>query len=266
MTNKITTLLLVAGAFSIALTSDSLGHGGGGDISMYETNGQVDVGFAILDDDDIEQLFFDPTDRVFNAILPPLDNPPPFIPWQFGSSEPGFDANEGNLPTNAEISWNLLALGYWDGAGEAAFLPSIDVEAGYAPQPDLSDTMGGFHAHPTFGLRSTIDGLQPAEGVYLAELTASVVGLEDSDPFYLVTLIDEEINNAADPVTAAEDLGLAVRDFLSGDTDVEPTLGGKNFVFYGDAVRYAEGLAIPEPTSLLLVLAALGTLGTGRNR
>lgn len=234
------------------------GHGGGGDIAVFETAGQVDVGFAILDDDDIEQIAFDPNDSVFQAILTPLTGAPAFIPWDFGSSEPGYDANEGQLPAEAEVRWNVQSLGYWDGVGAAAFTPASGVEGGYAPQPFLTDSLGGFHAHATFGLTDLTDDLLPLpDGVYLAELTVSVTGLADSDPFYLVAMVDSVVSSQADPIAAAEALGESTRDYLSGATTSLPMLDGKNFSFYADAIQYAESLTVPEPGSALLLSLAL---------
>lgn len=252
-------LLAAFGLCSLLLFAPrAYGHGGGGDIAVFETAGQVDVGFAILDDDDIEQIAFDPNDSVFQAILTPLTGAPAFIPWDFGSSEPGFDANEGDLPAEAEIRWNVVSLSHWDGSGAVAFTPASGVEGGYAPQPDLTDTLGGFHAHPTFGLADLTDDLLPLpDGVYLAEMTVSVTGLEDSDPFYLVAMVDSVVSSQADPIAAAEALGEATRDYLSGATTSQPMLDGKNFGFYADAIQYAESLTIPEPGSALLLSLAL---------
>ncbi|MEQ8847341.1 PEP-CTERM sorting domain-containing protein [Botrimarina sp.] len=264
MTNRIlrSTGLL---ACLLAPASAALGHGGGGDIAVFETDGQVDVGFAILDDDDIEQVAFDPTDKVFQAVLTPLVGSPAFIPWDVGSSEPGYDANETDLPAEAEIRWNTVAISHWDGAGQVAFAPTTAVEGGYAPQPNLTDSLGGFHAHPTFGLSDlTDDGAPIADGVYLVELTASVTGLADSDPFYLVTLVDNLVSSQADPVAAAEALGEATRNFIDDPAAGAPELGGKDFSFYADAIGYAESLVIPEPGTALLAAAALAAAAARR--
>ena len=258
------------GLFGAALlASQALGHGGGGDIAVYETAGQVDVGFAVLDDDDINQVSFDPNDRVFQAVLTPVVGAPSFIPWDFGSSEPGFDANEGDLPAEAQIGWNVLSIKHWDGAGALAFAPATDVEGGYAPQPDLTDTLGGFHAHPTFGLSDLTGGPEPlADGVYLTELSISVAGLEDSDPFYLVSLVDSVVNSQPDPVATAESLGEAIRDYLAADTTDPgfgaPTIDGKSFGFYAEAIQYAESLVVPEPGAAALLLSACGLLAMRR--
>lgn len=258
--------------FSIACPHRADAHGGGGDIALFNTGGQTDIGFAELDDDDINQLSFDPNDSVFQAVLTPVNRVPVVFPYDFGSSEPGYDANEresllpgqfsSGLPSDALVTWQTVGLDYWDGQGELAFTPATGVEAGYAgPSTGETDSAGGFHLHPTFGLGRTDEG-PLAEGVYLATLTVTVGGLAESDEFYLVTLIDEVINEATTDElaqTMAEDLGATVREYLAGDI-AAPMFEGKDFTFYGDAIRFAESLAIPEPTSALLIATCLGAL------
>ena len=250
---------------ALLLTSGiALGHGGGGDIAVFETDGKVDVGFAVLDENDIEQISFDPKDSVFQAILTSVT--PPFAPWMdYSSSEPGYDANEGDLPDDSEFGWNVLSLSYWDGTGEPNFSPTTGIEAGYTPNPwgEPTDSEGGLHAHSNFGLGDMADGSSLPNGVYLAELTFSVETLDDSDPFYLVTLIDEVIDAQGDGqaiIAAAEDLGQATRDYLDDPANGEPMLGGKNFAFYADAIRHVEASVVPEPASILLCLVAAAGL------
>ena len=259
-----TTLLLLF--FTTA--TNSLAHGGGGDIAVYETNGKVDVGFAVLDDQDIKQISFDPNDRVFQAVLTTVT--PPFAPWMdFSSSEPGFDANEGDLPIDAEIEWNVLSISYWDGSGTPTFTPVASLQAGYSPNPwtEPTDSLGGFHAHPSFGLGDLGTGSTLPDGVYLAELTISVETLDDSDPFYLVTLIDSVINSQADDdaiVAAAEEVGQLTRDYLNDPLVGEPIFAGENFAFYAEAIQHVEALAIPEPSSAWLLLFGLVALARRR--
>lgn len=233
-------------------------HGGGGDIAVFNTAGRADVGFAILDENDIEQVAFDPTDSVFQAVLAPLVGAPPFIPYDFGSSEPGYDANEGDLPALAELRWNIVGLRFWNGTGTPAFAPVSGVGAGYAPQPEMTDSLGGFHYHATFGLEDlTNDGQPLPQGVYLAEVTMSVQGLAESDSYYLVTLLDDVVSSAADPATTAEMIGEEVRNYLTGVSSGEPIVGGKDFTFYAEAIRFAEGAAVPEPTGVALAVSLL---------
>ncbi|MEM6655243.1 MAG: PEP-CTERM sorting domain-containing protein [Planctomycetota bacterium] len=243
----------------------AFGHGGGGDIAVFSANGKVEIGFATLDSNDAEQETFDPNDIVHQAVLTPLSNQPPFIPWEIGSTEPGFDANENELPALAAISYNVVSIKHWDGVGTPVFTPTSDVTGGYAPQPDQADSLGGYHRHPTFGFSDLTKGSQPiANGVYLTELTISVDGLEDSDPFYLVALVDEVVNSQADPVAAAEELGQATRDYLADPSAGEPMLDGKSYTFYADAITFVEALAVPEPSTAMLVFLAVGAAVTRR--
>ncbi len=254
--------------FSLALAATACAHGGGGDIAVFETAGKVDVGFAVLDDQDIQQVSFDPNQRVFQAVLTTVT--PPFDPWMdYSSSEPGFDANEGDLPSDAEIQWNLLSISHWDGSGTPNFSPVAAIEAGYSPNPwpQPTDYQGGFHAHPNFGLGDMADGSSLPDGVYLAELSISVDTLEDSDPFYLVALVDQTINSEPDDdaiVAAAELVGQLTRDYLEDASADEPEFAGKNLKFYADAIQHVEALAIPEPSSMWLMLLSLGILAQRR--
>lgn len=231
-------------------------HGAGGDIALFATAGQADVGFAILDDDDDVQVFFDPDEDVFLSVLLPI-TPNPLVPWEFGSSEPGFDADEGTLPPEADISYNLHELWYWDGAGSVDFSPAIGTNAGVAPQPEKSFASGGFHSHPFFGVE-TPTGDAP-EGVYLARMTVSVEGLADSDPYYMTSLVTGVVNGLStidEQVAAAEAIGEMVRLYADdpGSNPI-PTYDNTDFTFYADAVNFARELAaVPEPSSAMLVV------------
>lgn len=241
------------------------GHGGGGDIAVFETNNQVDVGFAVLDDNDINQISFDPNDSVFQAILTESQaTSGPFAGLML-SSEPGYDANEGDLPGNANVTWNVLSLTYWDGSGTPTFTPAVGVDARYIPGTWNVPTgpQGGFHAHTDFALEETISGGRQ-DGVYVAELSISVDTLADSDSFFLVTLIDSDINATADPVTTAENLGAAVRQYLEDPSGGEPMLGLRSFAFYADAIAAIEASVVPEPTAASLLMAGLLALGYRR--
>ena len=140
------------------------GHGGGGDIALFATGGQADVGFAILDEDDDVQVFFDPDEDVFLSVLLPIASNP-VVPWDFGSPEPGFDADENALPGEADITYNLLNLWYWNGEGDVDFAPAVGVAGGVAPNTQETFANGGFHSHPFFGVDSSA-GLA-ANGVYV---------------------------------------------------------------------------------------------------
>jgi hypothetical protein len=240
------------------------GHGSGGDIAVFSDGTQVAVGFAILDDDDIVQLVFDPNDKVFNAIL--LPQPPvPGLP-DVGSSEPGYDGNENELTPNAPLTVTVQSLTYWNGVGDMSFSPAVGVDPSYTPNTANVMPDGGFHAHLIFGLTdTTADALPLPDGVYLAELTASVPGLTESDPYYLVTLVDEIVSNSSTPEDDAEAIGELVRAYMEDPTGAPaPIFGGKDFTFYADAIRSVE---IPEPASYLLAaMAAVGLFVVRRTR
>ena len=262
----------VCSFFCAALTtSGAFGHGGGGDIALFMTDGQVDIGFAVLDDDDITQVEFDPNDHVFQAVFTPLPPSALLYPWEIGADEPGFDSNEFDLPGNAEVSFNVLSISYWDGDGEVSFSPASGVTGGYFhPDPYFTDSQGGFHEHPFFGFSDLTDDGQPIpDGVYLTEMTVSVTGLLDSESFYLVGLIDEEVNSIYDAegleaaTNAAAGLGEATQAYMDDPLSGAPTLGGGDFTYYADAIRYAE--AIPEPASAAM-LAATVTFAVWRRR
>jgi hypothetical protein len=249
---------------AVALTSSSaLAHGSGGDLAVFSTGNKVDVGFALLDDMDINQVFFDPNDSVFQAVLAPLA---PFIPFDLGAPEPGWDANEGELPAFSTITPMVMSLQYWNGVGPVSFAPASGVSAGFYETSVVANAGGGFHKHFIFGLDDlTADGQPIADGVYLAQLKASVTGLEDSDPFYEVVLVDQLVTTAADPEGAAEALGLAVFDYLAApQTTPAPSFGGKDFMFFANGIRHAESL-VPEPSAIvLLAFAAAGAAGRRR--
>jgi hypothetical protein len=264
------TLTYITAAIAVVGFSAELAHahGGGGDLAVFMTADQADVGFAVLDDMDINREFFDPEEDVFLSILVPIAANP-IIPFDVGSSEPGHDAHAGDLPGLAELSASVLQLWYWDGQGDVNFTVAAGVSSGYAPQPLVTGANGAFHSHPTFGLSDeTDDGMSIPEGVYMAKLQMSVTGLTDSDPYYMVTLIDDEILSAADPATTAEELGELVRAFLDDpDGNPAPNLHNVDFTFYADAVAYAR--AIPEPSSITIAVLALvgfGSLGKRRAR
>lgn len=244
------------------LTCSALGHGGGGDIALFETNGQADIGFAVLDDDDITQVEFNADDNVFQAIFTPLPAAPLLYLWEIGADEPGFDANEKALPDGAEISFNVKSIRYWDGVGAVKFSPIASVEGGYFPQSYNAESDGGFHEHPFFGFSDLTDDGQPIpKGVYLTEMTVSVEGLLDSESFYLVGLIDEAVNSIyeAEGLLAATDaaanLGAATRAYLDDPSAGVPTLNGVEFTYYADAIQFAE--AIPEPSSAAILATML---------
>ncbi len=245
------------------------GHGAGGDIALFSTNGQVDVGFAILDEDDDQQVFFSPNENVFSLVLLPL-TPNPVIPWQFGSSEPGFDADDSSLPPEADIVYNLQELSFWDGQqnGSVQFSPATGINGGVAPNPEKSFASGGFHSHPLFGV--TDPSGTAADGVYVGKLTVSVEGLTDSDPYYMVALVTESVTNLGtvdEQVAAAEAIGEMARLYADDPTrNPAPIYGGVDFTFFANALGEVRTQAIPEPTSIALATVLLVAVAGGNRR
>ncbi|TWT77237.1 hypothetical protein Pla123a_18920 [Posidoniimonas polymericola] len=249
----------VLAAAVAAGSSTAYGHGGGGDIALFATDGQADLGFAILDDDDDLQVVFDPDENVFLSVLLP-QAPNPVVPWDFGSPEPGLDANEGSLPPSAEIVMNLIELQYWNGAGPMSFSSLTGVSGGVAPQPLQSFPDGGFHSHPLFGVEGA--GAAPPAGVYVGKLTVSVEGLSDSDPYYMVSLISDSVTAITDEdhrIEAAEAIGALVRNYAADPlASPTPVYEGVDFTYYAEAVMHVRGMAsVPEPASGVLVALCL---------
>lgn len=248
----------VSAIFILALVhSPAFGHGGGGDIALFTTDGQVDVGFAVLDEDDINQVFFDENDRVFSSVLVPQV----LFGFSMGSTEPGFDADEGLLPADASVSVATTSVSYWNGSGDVEFTEAIDVSARYEPSTMQTDSLGGFHAHPLFGLAGNVQ-----DGVYLTELTVGVAGLETSESFYLVSLVDGIIATHLDSESAGEELGELVRDYQA-DLSQAPMFEQRDFSFFGDAVLHVEAQVVPEPAGYgMAVLSVLMLAGLRRSR
>lgn len=235
-----------------------LAYGTGGDISIFTTpdNTKVDLGFGILDEFDTYYLFLDKEDSVFdNILIPHTPTLLPPNPWNYASNEPGFDAFVHTLPAIKPLTVNLLDLGYWNGTGAVNFLPAPGVTAGDAPQPMLTQASGGFHAHPFFG----VAGASVPDGIYLAKLSISIQTLLDSDPYYMVALVDHRLytGDEATDIENADGLGDVVHANMSDPTTTpEPLFQGNNYQFYVDAIRYAESLAVPEPSTVGLLLTA----------
>lgn len=263
---KINPSLLIATSLAMLLTLAACerlyAHGGGGDIALFSTpDNQVDVGFAILDDDDDVQLFVDRDESVFLSVLLPIGVNPQ-VPWDFGSPEPGFDADEGELSPEADIAYNLHELWYWDGTGAVHLVPAAGINGGVAPQPQKTFADGGFHSHPFFGVEDPVG--TPPSGIYVGKLTVGVEGMIDSDPYYMVSLVDDAINSIVDvdeQIEAAETLGELVRLYAEDPlANPPPIFNGVDYTFYAGAVSFVRNVvAIPEPGTL--PLAALGLVG-----
>ena len=222
---------------------------------------------------------FDLTTHVFEGVMIP--DFPPFDPADYGRDEPGFHAEPASslafpvgasaLPGSAAVTVNLPSftvagntdtLFYWDGSGAADFQPISPAQPGvslvFDPNPiGSTGAGGGLETHPVFELDNGGAGV-PADGVYLIGPTVSVAGLTDSQPFYMVWLVDALLvdEDAAEELEEALEMGQFV-------------VHGKDFEFFEIAVDYVhENLAnVPEPsTALLSAMAMVGLLGLNAGR
>jgi hypothetical protein len=89
--------------------------------------------------------------------------------------------------------------------------------------------------------------------------------LTESDPYYLVALVDEVVSNSSTPEDDAEAIGELLRAFMEDPSGAPaPIFGGKDFTFYAEAIRAVE---IPEPASCILAaIAVAGFLIVRRTR
>lgn len=81
----------------------------------------------------------------------------------------------------------------------------------------------------------------------------------------MVSLAESLVNEAADPIALAEQIGEAVIASLEDPSSGAAVVAGKDFSFYAQAIQHAELLAVPEPTSLALV-AMLAAFVPARRR
>jgi hypothetical protein len=267
---QLTCVLTIAFSLTLLLMSGSsvLAHSG---VFLADADGRVAVGGA-------HGLFtaeerYDLTTHVFEGIM--VSSFPPFNPKDYGGDHPCFFALSSGitgmpvgataLPGTADVSLDFTSLTvngnadtlyYWDGSGAVDFQPvsttQPDVSLTVDPEPmDTTSESGGLHVHPAYGLDDGGTGV-PADGVYLTSPTVSVDGLTDSEPFYMLWLVDSLILD--------EDAAEEVEESLeAGQTFVL----GEDFGFFEQAVEYVQqNLAVPEPSSALLsLLAAAGTFG-----
>lgn len=247
-------------AACLGLATSAAGHS---DIFLTNVGEQVAVGGA----NELESAtpFFELDTQVFEAVLV-TGFPLPLI--DYGRGEPGvfalpagspdFPAGASALSGTAAVSLNLPSftlnghtdsLFYWDGSGAVDFQPirlsqpGVTLAIDPTPFSDPTTSAGALHFHPAYELVNGGAGV-PADGVYLAAPTASVAGMIDSKPFYLVLLADQLLADDE----AAEGLE---ETFEAGETYFEAV--GKDFGFYEEAVAYVESnVAVPEPSTLLL--------------
>ncbi len=241
------------------------------DVFLAIVGGQVKVGGA----NDLESATpsYELDTHVFEGVLV-TGYPLPL--FDFGRGEPGFFALPSGSPDlpagasalvgNASVSINLPvftlngqtdSLFYWNGSGAVDFQPTSATQPGVTltidptPFSDLTAANGSLHFHPAYELNLAGAGV-PADGVYLVVPTASVDGMVDSKPFYLVLLADQLL---ADGDTAEGLEGV----FDAGETYYDAI--GKDFGFYPSAVMYVESnVGVPEPNAALMSLFAAAGL------
>jgi hypothetical protein len=256
------------------------------DVLLTNVNGEATIG-AANDLGTVEENF-DITTKVFQGVMVP--HFPPFSPADNGRDEPGFFAlpsgspsmppGASALPANAQVTIHFLlffvgnhadSLFYWDGTGAVDFHPISTTQSAIGlslhPNPIASTNAdGSLHQHSAWELALGPDGgAVPADGVYLTGPTASVVGLADSKPFYMLFLVDAAITN--------EDDADALKDGLDAG---QPVWNGKDYSFFNRAADYVRENLVPEPNILALIsIACCGFairaernpfLGRGRRR
>lgn len=269
------TILGLSMALCLGLTHFASAHS---DFFLTDVGGRVAVGGA--NELGTASPSFDLDTKVFEAVLV-TGFPLPLV--DYGRGEPGvfalpagspdFPAGATALVGNAAVTFNSVAftlngqidsLFHWNGSGAVDFQgvsatqPDVTFSIDPTPFTDFTSGDGALHVHPAYQLNRSGAGV-PADGVYVAALTASVAGMEDSEPVYLVMLVDQLLVDD----DAAEGLE---ETFEAGETFYEAV--GKDFGFYEDAVAYVEAsVAVPEPgTGLLGILAVAGFLSDCRRR
>lgn len=193
----------------------------------------------------------------------------------FTSDEPGFNhpADDSALPPGAAsllpgdeifvtalpltVSGTTSNLFFWNGLGSASFAPAVGVNfavdtGNLTGSIGTAGAGGGFDDHPFFvlddgdGNASTF----PAVGIYLASFQARVADLTPTDPLFVVMGTEGLITPAF--------LGVSQGEFdMLSDDDLDEALEG--VIEMG--VEFVEGNVIPEPSSLVLLGAALGGVG-----
>jgi hypothetical protein len=277
--------LLAAVAIAALASSADAQHS---DALLVSVGGQVVVGTASDIDGPNEQFALDA--GVFELIMRAGFAPP--LPADYETDEPGFFALHGTadaaalaalgaepLPGGAQVSAELTSfnvggadsLFYWNGSGAVDFQSAADalpaVQFGFSPVAfGTTDANGALDGHPIYQL-NLAGAAKPADGVYLVAPRIGVAGLDPSDPFYAVVLVDALITGE-DQLELVEH---ALDELEAGGPDALVDFGGgvtKDFAFYEAAVEWVESnLVVPEPAALSLALFA-SVVGThiGRRR
>lgn len=230
------------------------------DVLLRSDGSQTLIG-AAEDIGEVDQSFDLETNVFEGVFIPgnPMLGDPALV-----RDEPGFFSSPvatvgQDLPGNADVSVAFSPFSLPGGSDSVFFWNGQSAEPDFEPlsttQPAVTFSLGGspfgmtaadgsIDEHPDFGLDGPF-----ADGAYLVGLTATVDGLDASEPFYMVWLADQLIGDEDD----AEALEELFELFEAGGA--EPEFGGKNFAFFEEAVEFAE--AIPEPSAMLLLLVSL---------
>lgn len=240
------------------------------DVLLANVNGQVAIGAA--NDLGTADEGFDLTTNLFQGVMVP--DFPPFDPVDYGRDEPGFFAlgngsastppSASALPGDAQVTIHFPSfavvsptdsLFYWNGNGAVNFQPISTAQPGVSltlhPNPiATTHADGSLHQHSAWELDNGGAGV-PADGVYLLSPTASVVGLADSKPFYMLFLVNAAI--------ADEDAADAIKDGLdSGD----PAFN--SYIYFNAAADYVR--ENPAVMSLLGVACVALAMSGARQR
>jgi hypothetical protein len=247
------------------------------DVLLANVNGETTIGAA--NDIGTADENFNITTKVFQGVMVP--HFPPFTPVDYGRDEPGFFAlpsgssslppGASALPASAQVAIHFPSftvnaqndsLFYWDGTGSVDFHPISAAQPGVAfsliPSNPLATTHadGSVHQHSAWGLAlGPNGGAVPADGVYLVSPTASVTGLSDSKPFYMLFLVDAAIDN--------EDDASALKDGLD---EGQTVFNGKDYAYFNNARDYVTSNLVPEPSVCALASIPILALVFRRDR
>ncbi len=251
------------------------------DVLFADGGGKVAIGTAedIGTMDESLELFPAGANGAFESIMIAGSG---FSDPDFESDEPGFyhdptelGANALSAGLNVFVSNTTFSVDgasgevfYWDGTGAVDFDPapaSTTFEFEQDPVTGIGTTTSGiFDDHPEFILEDSI--AEPADGVYLISFAVDVDTLATSDSSFAVLLVDQLITTGE----LAEEVEEAVEALEEGAPNAEVDFGNgviKDFAFYEEAVEYVEdNLVVPEPTTGLIAVLALGFAAVSRKR
>lgn len=250
-------LLSVLTTCIIALATSASAHN---DIFLTNLGTKTGIGAADVDDG-----AFDLTTRVFEGVLVFNGAAPDYYRdepgfFALGSAAPpslfpsGASAFAGNAPVilsfnTFAVSGNTGSLFYWDGSGGVNFQPVTGLSMSLDPSGTTTSGTGSLDFHADFELDDPMG--VPADGVYLASITAKVGDLDPSDSIYMVWLANSTITS----------------DLIAEET-LELIEEGLAYPYFEEAVDWVgSNVAVPEPGSVsLLFVAVAGAAAVVRRR